>query len=58
MLPIIVLLSSVVAAALKKKLIVFRGRDHNVPLAFGPYLAIAGAIALFFGPQLLRTFFP
>jgi len=58
MLPIIVLLSSVVGAAIGLSLIVFRGRDHNVPLAFGPYLAIAGAIALFFGPQLLRTFFP
>jgi leader peptidase (prepilin peptidase)/N-methyltransferase len=58
MLPIIVLLSSVVGAAIGLSLIVFKGRDHNVPLAFGPYLAIAGAIALFFGPQLLRTFFP
>jgi len=58
MLPIIVLLSSVVGAAIGLSLIVFRGRDHNVPLAFGPYLAIAGAIALFFGQQLLRTFFP
>jgi leader peptidase (prepilin peptidase)/N-methyltransferase len=58
MLPIIVLLSSVVGAAIGLTLIVFKGRDHNVPLAFGPYLAIAGAIALFFGPQLLRTFFP
>ena len=49
----IVLLSSVVGAAIGILLIVFRGRDHSVPLAFGPYLAIAGAIALFFGPQLL-----
>ena len=49
----IVLLSSVVGAAVGIVLIVFRGRDHSVPLAFGPYLAIAGAIALFFGPQLL-----
>jgi leader peptidase (prepilin peptidase)/N-methyltransferase len=58
MLPIIVLLSSVVGAVIGLCLIVFKGRDHNVPLAFGPYLAVAGAIALFFGPQLLRTFFP
>jgi leader peptidase (prepilin peptidase)/N-methyltransferase len=49
----IVLLSSVVGAAVGIVLMVFRGRDHSVPLAFGPYLAIAGAIALFFGPQLL-----
>jgi leader peptidase (prepilin peptidase)/N-methyltransferase len=58
MLPLIVLLASVVGAVIGLALIVFKGRDHNVPLAFGPYLAIAGAIALFFGPVLVRTFFP
>jgi leader peptidase (prepilin peptidase)/N-methyltransferase len=57
-LPVIVLLSSVVGAVIGIALIVFKGRDHNIPLAFGPYLAIAGAIALFFGPALARTFFP
>ena len=49
----IVLVSSVVGAAVGILLIVFRGRDHSIPLAFGPYLAIAGGIALFYGPQLL-----
>ena len=39
-------------------LIVFKGRDHRVPLAFGPYLAIAGAIALFFGPALVKLLYP
>jgi len=58
MLPVIVLLSSVVGAAIGIGLIVFKGRDHNVPLAFGPYLAVAGAIGLFFGPTLVRLFFP
>jgi len=58
MLPVIVLLSSVVGAAVGIMLIVFKGRDHNVPLAFGPYLAIAGAIALFFGQTLGKLFFP
>jgi len=57
-LPVIVLLSSVVGAVIGIALIAFKGRDHNIPLAFGPYLAIAGAIALFFGPVLVRTFFP
>ncbi len=56
MLPLIVLLSSVVGAAIGLLLIVFKGRDHNVPLAFGPYLAIAGAIALFFGPALVKMY--
>jgi leader peptidase (prepilin peptidase)/N-methyltransferase len=56
MLPLIVLLSSVVGAAIGLLLIVFKGRDHSIPLAFGPYLAIAGAIALFFGPTLVRMY--
>src|SRR5450631_139410 len=49
MLPLIVLLSSVVGAAIGISLVAFKGRDHQIPLAFGPYLAIAGLIALFFG---------
>src|SRR5205085_3050887 len=49
LLPMIVLIASVVGAVIGLALIVFKGRDHNVPLAFGPYLAIAGGIALFFG---------
>ena len=57
MLPLIVLLSSVVGAAIGIMLIVFRGREHGVPLAFGPYLAIAGVIALFFGQALTKMYF-
>jgi leader peptidase (prepilin peptidase)/N-methyltransferase len=58
LLPVIVLLSSVVGAGIGISLIVFKGRDHSVPLAFGPYLAIAGAIALFFGSTLVKLLFP
>ena len=58
LLPVIVLLSSVVGAAIGITLIVFKGRDHSIPLAFGPYLAIAGAIALFFGQTLIKTYYP
>ena len=57
-LPAIVLLSSVVGAVIGLSLVVVKGRDHNVPLAFGPYLAIAGAFALFFGPALSRLYLP
>jgi len=57
MLPLIVLLSSVVGAAIGITLMVFKGRDHNVPLAFGPYLAIAGGIALFFGPAIVKGWY-
>ena len=58
MLPLIVLLSSVVGAVIGLALIVFKGRDHTVPLAFGPYLAIAGVIALFWGPALVVLYLP
>ena len=58
MLPFIVLLSSLVGAAIGIGLVVFKGRDHQVPLAFGPFLAIAGAIALFFGRPLMALYLP
>ena len=57
-LPLIVLGSSVVGAFIGISLVVLKGRDHNIPLAFGPYLAIAGMIALFFGPALVKIYFP
>ena len=53
MLPLVILMSSVVGAAIGLTLIVFRNRDQATPLPFGPYLAIAGAIAIFAGPTLL-----
>ena len=58
MLPLIVLGSSVVGAFIGISLVVLKGRDHNIPLAFGPYLAIAGMIALFFGPALVKIYIP
>ncbi len=54
----IVLLASVVGAAVGITLMVAWKRDHKVPLAFGPYLAIAGAIALFWGPALEAMYLP
>jgi leader peptidase (prepilin peptidase)/N-methyltransferase len=57
MLPLVILLSSVVGAAVGIALIVLRGREHDVPLAFGPYLAAAGAIALMWGPQIVGLYF-
>jgi len=58
MLPLIVLLSSAVGAVIGIGLIVLKGRDHRVPLAFGPYLAIAGVIALFWGRPLMALYMP
>lgn len=54
MLPVIVLFSSVVGAVTGIALILLRKQGREVPMPFGPYLAAAGLIALFFGPLLLR----
>lgn len=51
-LPIVILLSSVVGAVIGIGLILIKGKDKNIPIPFGPYLAIAGWIALIWGDQL------
>ncbi len=56
MLPVIILLSSVVGAVVGILLIVLRGRDRNIPIPFGPYLAGAGALAVFFGNALVAAY--
>ena len=56
MLPAIILLSSVVGAAIGIALIVATRHGRNVPIPFGPYLAAAGGIALFWGADLTRTY--
>jgi leader peptidase (prepilin peptidase)/N-methyltransferase len=52
MLPQIVLVSSVLGAVGGILMIVLEGRDKAVPLPYGPWLAGAGAVALFFGPAI------
>lgn len=51
-LPQIIILSSFVGAAIGIGGILIMGRDKNVPIPFGPYLAIAGWIALLWGEQI------
>ena len=48
-LPGVVLLSSVVGAVVGVTLIALRGHDRQVPIPFGPYIAVAGWIALMWG---------
>lgn len=56
MLPLIILLSSLVGAVVGISLMVFARHGRNVPIPFGPYLAAAGVIALFWGKPLTRAF--
>jgi leader peptidase (prepilin peptidase)/N-methyltransferase len=55
-LPLIIILSAVVGAAVGIAMIVFRGRDRNIPIPFGPYLAGGGWIALLWGEQIMRAY--
>jgi leader peptidase (prepilin peptidase)/N-methyltransferase len=56
MLPLTILLSSLVGAVVGIALIVLARHGRNVPIPFGPYLAAAGVIALFWGDSLTRTY--
>jgi leader peptidase (prepilin peptidase)/N-methyltransferase len=52
MLPMVILLSSFVGAAVGIGLIVFTRHERQMPIPFGPYLAVAGLIALFHGAAI------
>lgn len=56
MLPQIILLSSLVGAVIGIGMIVIRGRDKNIPIPFGPYLAIAGWIAFIWGDTINQSY--
>lgn len=53
---LVVILSSLVGAVVGISLIVFRGRDRNIPIPFGPYLAGAGYIALLWSEPLTNLY--
>lgn len=56
MLPLIVLLSSLVGAVVGVTLIVMTKRGRDNPIPFGPYLAVAGLIALLYGRPILQAY--
>jgi leader peptidase (prepilin peptidase)/N-methyltransferase len=55
-LPLTILLSSLVGAVVGIVLIVLARHGRNVPIPFGPYLAAAGVIALFWGKALNQAY--
>jgi leader peptidase (prepilin peptidase)/N-methyltransferase len=55
-LPLVILLSSVVGAAIGIAMIVFAKHEHSKPIPFGPYLAGGGLIALFWGHDIARAY--
>jgi len=56
MLPLVLLLSAVVGAAVGITLIVTRRHGRDVPISFGPYLAGAGWIAMLWGPLIVGRY--
>ncbi|CAG1007766.1 leader peptidase (prepilin peptidase) / N-methyltransferase [Burkholderiales bacterium] len=55
-LPVVIFFSSLVGAVTAVTLLALRGGDHNRPIPFGPYLAAAGALALFWGAPLMKWY--
>jgi leader peptidase (prepilin peptidase) / N-methyltransferase len=51
-LPMVLLASSLFGAVIGIGMIVFRGKDRRTAIAFGPYLAFAGLLALFAGDMM------
>jgi leader peptidase (prepilin peptidase)/N-methyltransferase len=56
MLPVVILLSSFVGAAVGISLIAFARHGRNVPIPFGPYLVLGGLIAMFWGDALVMHY--
>ena len=55
-LPTIILMSAVVGAIIGIVLIIFRGRDRQIPIPFGPYLAAAGWITMLWGETIKNAY--
>lgn len=55
-LPLVILASSVVGAVLGLAMILLAGHDRARPLPFGPYLALGGLIALYWGDAILTAY--
>ena len=54
--PLIILLSSFVGAALGIAILIAQRQGRDTPMPFGPYLAGAGLLTLFFGDTLITEY--
>ena len=54
--PLMILLSSLVGAVLGIAMLLAKGQGRDTPMPFGPYLAGAGLIMLFFGEALINRY--
>jgi leader peptidase (prepilin peptidase)/N-methyltransferase len=56
LLPLVILLSALVGAAVGILMIVLRGRDRQLPIPFGLYLAAAAFVALLWGHPIVDSY--
>jgi leader peptidase (prepilin peptidase)/N-methyltransferase len=56
LLPMIILLAAAAGAVFGIAMIALRGRDRAAPMPFGPYLAVAGWLAMMYGDVLLNSY--
>jgi leader peptidase (prepilin peptidase) / N-methyltransferase len=56
LLPAVILLSSLAGSVIGIMLIVLARHGRSTPIPFGPYLALGGIAALFWGPQLAQLY--
>ena len=54
---LIVLLSSMVGTIVGLVMIVFFKHDRTIPIPFGPYLGLAGWIAMLWGDEITASYF-
>ena len=57
LLPLIIISASLLGAIIGIGMIIFRAHDRDIPIPFGPYLAIGGWIAMLWGPAILSLYF-
>ncbi|MBK1885410.1 prepilin peptidase [Marinobacter sp. DY40_1A1] len=57
LLPAVILLSSAVGAVVGISLMVFKEHGREVPIPFGPYLAAAGLLCLWFGTEIQQFWY-
>ena len=55
-LPAIIIISSLVGSIIGISLIVFKKHQREIPIPFGPYLAIAGWIVLLWGTEINQSY--
>jgi leader peptidase (prepilin peptidase)/N-methyltransferase len=56
MLLLIITLSAIVGLVFAVGMMLFRGHKRQIPIPFGPYLAIAGFVALLWGQEIISAY--